>query len=294
MNRSLKLGTAFGIGIYVHFSFLLLPAYILFVTWGQLEPAMVVTALVLMVAVFGCVVLHELGHALMARYFGIQTRDITLYPIGGVARLERMTERPHEELLIALAGPAVNVIIAVPLAFLVVLSGAVFSWQQLFQSAVGSFLLQLLVANVFLVVFNMIPAFPMDGGRVLRAILWMPLGRLQATEVAVYLGMGIAVLMAVGVVIGMVFGVVQNPMLLVICAFVFFAGQMELAGLRRLEARRQRGEVLEPVPVKAESVIIEEPRVAADFTGAVWDARARAWVLWHHGRPVGAFGNRME
>src|SRR5262245_53956971 len=112
MNRSLKLGTAFGIGIYVHWSFLLLPAWVFLSTWGIFGPSMIVYLLALLAAIFGCVVLHELGHALMARQFGIRTRDITLYPIGGVARLERMSERPSEEFWIAVAGPAVNVVIA--------------------------------------------------------------------------------------------------------------------------------------------------------------------------------------
>src|SRR5262245_34997323 len=111
MGRSWKLGTAFGIGLYVHWSFLLAPALVLMNNWAHgLEAAALAVGVVL--AVFGCVLLHELGHALMARRFGIGTRDITLYPIGGVARLERMSDSPLEELAIAVAGPAVNVAIA--------------------------------------------------------------------------------------------------------------------------------------------------------------------------------------
>src|SRR5262245_18366280 len=112
MLRSWKLGTAFGIGLYVHWSFLLLPAYVVFNAWGA-SAGQLLFLLGLVLAVFGCVLLHELGHALMARQFGIGTRDITLYPIGGVARLERMSEKPWEEVCIALAGPAVNAVLAV-------------------------------------------------------------------------------------------------------------------------------------------------------------------------------------
>src|SRR5262249_39980961 len=171
MTRSLKLGTAFGIGIYVHWTFLLLPAYLLLTTWRIFELPIIASLLTLLFAIFGCVVLHELGHALMARYFGIGARDLPLYPIGGVARLERMSERASEEILIALAGPAVNVVIAAVLIALLILSGTAFGWAGMARSIPGEFLMGLLTANLFLVIFNLIPAFPMDGGRVLRALL---------------------------------------------------------------------------------------------------------------------------
>src|SRR5215510_1376726 len=185
MLRSWKLGRALGIGIYVHWTFFLLVAYVLYTNWGLGGSARALYAVGLLIAVFFCVVLHELGHALMARKFGIATRDITLYPIGGVARLERLPDKPSEELWIALAGPAVNVAIAALLLPLVMAGhfltpllplGEVGSFADTVWSMGVSFLFYLMVANVVLVLFNMLPTFPMDGGRVLRALLAMRMG----------------------------------------------------------------------------------------------------------------------
>src|SRR4051794_10904135 len=145
MIRSWKLGTAFGIGVYVHWTFLLLPAWVLLNGLGSGGVSLATYLLTLVAAIFGCVVLHELGHALMARRFGIDTRDITLYPIGGVARLERMSERPWEEFWIAGAGPAVNVVIAVGLgAFLLAGGGGGGGGGR---GPAGGFFLQLLVSK---------------------------------------------------------------------------------------------------------------------------------------------------
>src|SRR6516225_8629629 len=152
MLRSWKLGTAFGIGLYVHWSFLLLPAYVVFSTWGA-SAGQMIFLLGLVLTVFGCVLLHELGHALMARQFGIETEDITLYPIGGVARLKRMPRAPGAELLIALAGPAVNFAII----------GAILGLRSIgvggeaFPSPLADFLDNLMVINLVLGVFNLIP-----------------------------------------------------------------------------------------------------------------------------------------
>src|SRR5262245_5527141 len=147
MNRSWRMGTAFGIGIYVHWSFLLLPAYVLLSNLG-VGPSTIIFLLVMVAAVFGCVVLHELGLAVMARRFGIATRDITLYPSGGVPKLMRMSERPMEELLIAVAGPAVNVVIAGLLAVFLLFTGTVLNTEFLVHSSLGGFVSTLLFANV--------------------------------------------------------------------------------------------------------------------------------------------------
>jgi Zn-dependent protease len=281
MLRSWKLGTAFGIGIYVHWTFLLLIGFVLFHNWDLGGMQLALYAVSLLGAVFGCVVLHELGHALMARQFGIPTRDITLYPIGGVARLERMSERPWEEFWIAVAGPAVNVVIA---GVLFVLLSLTISFSLADPASIQSFLRQnylfdLMVINALLVAFNLLPAFPMDGGRVLRALLVPPLGRLRATEIAANVGAVFAVL------IGLLALLTGSPMPILVAAFVFFAGRQELAAVRYRDYLR-RAEPLDALP--AEEDIIDVIPVPEDtrYTGTLWNPEARAWVIWRNGRPV--------
>jgi Zn-dependent protease/predicted transcriptional regulator len=170
-------------------------------------------------ALFACVLLHELGHALAARKYGIPTRDITLLPIGGVARLERMPEKPVQELWVALAGPAVNVgIAAVLFAWLSLTHG----WAPLGQLNVvsGPFVERLLMANVMLVLFNLIPAFPMDGGRVLRALLASRMEFAKATQIAAGVGQGLA--FALGFI-----GLFTNPMLVFVALFVWIGASQE-------------------------------------------------------------------
>src|SRR5262245_43520395 len=198
MGRSLRIGSAFGIGLYLHWTFLIVPLLVIWSTWrGGIDDVLLGTGLT--AGLFGCVLLHELGHALMARRFGIGTRDITLYPIGGVARLERMSDSPLEELAIAVAGPAVNVAIAVGLYAGMALAGMAPALEILEYGSLGAtFVMLLFTANVWLVLFNMIPAFPMDGGRVLRSVLALGLGQLRATELAVTIGTAFSALFVLG------------------------------------------------------------------------------------------------
>jgi Zn-dependent protease/CBS domain-containing protein len=190
---SAKLGRFAGIDVYVHVTFLLLLAWFGYAAWVQTgSVAGVVNALTLILLLFLCVLLHEYGHALTARRFGIGTRHITLLPIGGLALLEAMPKDPRQEILVALAGPAVNLVIAALVYALLGLTsrpGAVFAIDP-----AGTGLLQgLLMANLLLAIFNLLPAFPMDGGRVLRAVLAMRMDRVRATRLAARVGQVLAV-----------------------------------------------------------------------------------------------------
>ena len=211
-----------GIGIYVHATFLLLILFILFMNLRQGKSlATAIEGILFILAIFGCIVLHELGHALAARHYGIRTRDITLLPIGGLARLERMPDIPIQELWVALAGPAVNAVIAGGLFGVGFLIGvrpelAAFRW------AGGSFLNKLMVVNFWLLAFNLIPAFPMDGGRVLRAMLATRLEYARATLVAARVGQGIAFLFGLA-------GLFTDPFLVFIALFVWMGAEQESA-----------------------------------------------------------------
>src|SRR5215208_1533328 len=190
MKWQWKLGTLAGIDVFVHATFLLLIGWVGYSYWlehGTL--AKVAEGILFILALFLCVVLHEYGHALTARKYGIKTRDITLYPIGGVARLERMPEKPIEELWVALMGPAVNLVIAAVLFAYLYISGGLVPMNELAVTS-GSFLARLMTVNISLVLFNLIPAFPMDGGRVLRALLAMRMEYVRATQIAANIGQG--------------------------------------------------------------------------------------------------------
>jgi Zn-dependent protease len=225
----LRIGSGFAIPVYVHWTFLLLPLLIL--GSGNDSEVPLPLLFTLLPLVFGCVLLHEFGHALMARRFGIETQDVTLYPIGGVARLLRMPDHPLQEFLVAVAGPAVNVAIATVLGC-VAFALAVVD-LSLFATFFGKLLVGLIGINVVLIAFNLLPAFPMDGGRVLRALLASCIGHYQATRIAVNIGSVMAVLIGVT---GFVF--LQSYMLPIVMLFIFFAGRQELAAVERRERRR--------------------------------------------------------
>ena len=213
MRLSWNLGRISGIDLYLHPS-----ALLLFLVAAIVAPAGFET-IAFVFALLGSVVLHELGHALMARRYGIGTADITLYLFGGVARLERMPRAAGPELLISLAGPAVNFAIVIGLSLLLGLA----DWAGVSTPNLLAVVLQL---NLGLGLFNLLPIFPMDGGRVLRALLSGPLGRLRATEVAAFLGRTIALIAAV---VFLACGMFQP---LILAVFIFFAGSMELRQVR--------------------------------------------------------------
>ena len=229
LKWNLKLGRFLGIDVYLHFTFLLILGFLAVAHWlpgRSVEAAL--GGVLFFAAIFGCVLLHEFGHALAARRYGIGTRDITLLPIGGLARLERMPDKPKQEFWIAVAGPAVNVVIATILAAWIAFTG---SWTALgsISTTTGSFAERLLAVNVFLVLFNLLPAFPMDGGRVLRSLLAMRLDYVKATNIAARLGQGMAFVFAF-------IGLFGNPMLLFISLFVWMGASSEMGAAQARSA----------------------------------------------------------
>ena len=229
MKWSIRIGRFSGTDVYMHVTFLLLISWVAFVHWRQGHSiAAAVAGVIFILVVFLCVVLHEFGHALTARRYGIKTRDIILLPIGGVARLERLPTHPLQELWVALAGPAVNVVIAAGL-FVWLKFTASFEPMQSLTLTAGPFLERIMAVNLFLVAFNMIPAFPMDGGRVLRAILAMRKEYGRATQIAASIGQGIAVIFGF-------MGLFYNPLLLFIAFFVWIGAAQEASTAQMQDA----------------------------------------------------------
>jgi len=286
-SQRFRLGTFFGIGLYVHWTFALLIAYVVYVTWASgAGGAMVAFSVAQLLTVFICVTLHEYGHALAARRYDVGTHDITLLPIGGVARLKRIPRVPIQEFVIAVAGPAVNVVIAAILLVAIFAAGGGWLFETLYQVMSGTiapenldatsqimnrvfdsptvigFALSILMINVILVVFNMIPAFPMDGGRVLRSLLAMVLPYLDATRWAQRIGVFCAILMAAA-------ALSSDPpriVMVLIAGFIVFAG---LAEVRQVEIR----DLVDGLTVN-DVMTDQVPAVRADMTAD------QLWQWW--------------
>jgi Zn-dependent protease/CBS domain-containing protein len=220
MGWSIRLFNVAGTAVRIHLTFFLLLAFYAWVGWRQGGAQGAVDLVVFIALLFVCVVLHEFGHVFAARRYGIRTSDVTLLPIGGVASLERMPEKPAQEIVVALAGPAVNLVIA---AVLLLALGGSFDPSQMAQLDQASMSLagRVAIANLALCLFNLIPAFPMDGGRVLRALLAIPMGYTRATRVAA--GIGQALAFAFGL-LGLMAG---NALLILIAVFIFLAASGE-------------------------------------------------------------------
>lgn len=223
-KSSLRIARIAGIDVFVHWTFLLLLGWIFLMNLPQGGFVGALSGVGLILSLFLCVLLHEFGHAMMARRFGVPTKDITLLPIGGVARMERIPRNPNQEFLIAIAGPAVNVVIAAMLFAGLYLTGTpldIESGVSLSGPRIGS----LMWFNMAIVVFNMLPAFPMDGGRVLRALLARKMDYVAATQIAANVGQMLAMVF-------FVVGLFSNWVLMFIALFVYFGARTEAEMVR--------------------------------------------------------------
>jgi len=220
MKWSWKIARIAGIDIYIHATFLLLIYLVGISYWNQHGTVdAVISGVGFILALFCCVVLHEFGHSLTARRYGIRTRSITLLPIGGVASLEKMPDDPRQEINVAIAGPTVNFVIATLLYLYLDFRNIPITEEELSLTG-GSFLYRLMIVNIFIGGFNLLPAFPMDGGRVLRAALALRMDHAKATQKAASIGQLLAV--------GMGFlGIMYNPFLLFIAIFIWFGATIE-------------------------------------------------------------------
>jgi Zn-dependent protease len=278
MRYSLGLGKISGIKIEIHWTFLILLAWIIFSNLRtDVDPEQTIWSLLLVLAVFVCVILHELGHALAAKKFDIKTSSITLLPIGGLAQMEQIPEKPKEELIIALAGPAVNLIIAVLVYPLTNISSVTEIGQLHLKAESGNFFPALMSLNVWLAIFNLIPAFPMDGGRVFRAILSFKLGHGKATQIAA----------SVGQVLGMgfvFFGFFYNPFLVFIGLFIYLGAGAESAYTQTksmLQGFTVKDVVMHEVP------FIDKNASLKDAVDQLLNSQNRNFVVTDAGKPVG-------
>ena len=280
MKNALYIGTVSGIKIFIHWTFLILIGWIVFSNLSKgLGGEEILWSILFILTIFACVTLHELGHALAAKKFNIKTRDITLLPIGGVAQMESLPEKPREELIVAVAGPAVNFVIFVVLFFVLPKPESP-EMEQLQQISGANFLYALMVVNMWLALFNLIPAFPMDGGRVFRALLALRLDRTRATRIAAGLGQ----LLAMGFIF---LGLFYNPFLVFIGLFIFLGAQAEAQQTETqslLRGYTVHDALLEEVPgIDADATI----RTAAN---QLLHSQNKHFVVNHAGKPEGTLG----
>jgi Zn-dependent protease len=283
MKWSWRIGRVAGIDVHMHATFLLLAGWVAVKAWSARQNlGDVVHGLAFIAAMFGIIVLHELGHALAARRYGIPTQDITLLPIGGVARLDRMPDKPGQELVVALAGPAVNVVLAVVFWLVVRSADAVTSLTH-FRLVGGSLLANLQIVNLVMAVFNLIPAFPMDGGRVLRALLAMRLDYVKATRIAADIGQVLA--FGAGAI-----GLGQmNPILVFIAIFVYLGAEQEASMVKVRSA-------LDGIPIQSVMIrefhTLEPQQTLAHAVAYVLEGFQQDFPVTEQGRVVGVLTRR--
>jgi Zn-dependent protease/predicted transcriptional regulator len=278
------LGSVSGIRIYLHWSFFLLLTYLVvseLMNSGSWIASLQLTLFVL--SVFATVVLHELGHALTAKRYGCRTKDIVLLPIGGVARMERLPEAPSQEIKVALAGPAVNVLLAALTYLLFFRTTPLPVASSLSKPDAVSWPAHFFYANLILALFNLLPAFPMDGGRVLRGLLSLRMERLAATQVAARLGQVMALLMFFA-------GIFYNPMLVFIGLFIFFGAQMEadyLLGRSMLKGATVGDVMMRPLATIPAGVTVGE-------AGKVLlDSQSSRFIVVEGSNPVGTIDRKI-
>lgn len=279
MAWSFPIARLFGSELRVHATFFLILIWIGIVGYGAGGMPAAIENVIFILALFACVVAHEFGHALTARRYGIKTPDITLLPIGGLARLERMPENPRQEITVALAGPAVNVVIWALL--MLALGGRMPPVDDMMLSGgtIEGFLGRLAGVNLFLAVFNLLPAFPMDGGRVLRAALATRLNRVRATEIAA--GAGRMLAFAMGF-LGLVWG---NPMLILIGVFIFIAAGAEAqdVSMRALSRRLRASDAM----ITSYEALRPDDTLQAAGQALIRTTQHEFPVLDHDDRPIG-------
>jgi Zn-dependent protease len=278
MKYSLYLGKVSGIKIMVHWTFLILIFWIVFSNLRSgLSFNEIVWSLTFVLTIFVCVILHELGHALMAQRFKIKTREISILPIGGVAQMESIPEKPKEELQVALAGPAVNILIAAILYPFVTVTHDLEELKSLSQIGPANFLAVLMAINLWLALFNLIPAFPMDGGRVLRALLAFKLGHAKATAIAASIGQVLAMVFVF-------FGFFFNLFLIFIGLFIFLGAQAEAAYVQSKFILK--GFTVQDVLMK-EIPLIDNNASIGQAAARLLQGQNKNFVVDHDGKPVG-------
>ena len=276
MKNSLLLGKIFGIKLYVHWTFSLLIAYVIWSAWSA-GLGLILWSIALLISVSICIVLHELGHALTAKKFRVPTKHVILLPIGGVAQLESLPKKPKQEMIIALAGPLVSLLLVIVIAPLIDIH-KLLSISSLLSFTPTNFLFFLAAVNFWLAIFNLIPAFPMDGGRVLRAFLAMYVDYDKATKVASGIGKLIGLTMVIS-------GFYLNPILVFIGIFVIMAGKYEAVATTTFHflSKHKVGDiVLKDIPVLESNLLV---KAAAD---QLLRTQNRNFVVTAKGQPVGS------
>ena len=281
MKNAFSLGKIAGVNVYIHWTFPLIIFWIIFSNLRRgFNTEQIIWSVIFILAIFVCVTLHEFGHALAARRYHIQTKDITLYPIGGVARLEKMPDKPVQELIVALAGPAVNFVIVAALFIFLKLTQIPTDFSVLTHVTADNFLLSLAIVNLWLAVFNLIPAFPMDGGRVLRALLSFRLNRVLATRIAATIGQIIAVMFVFA-------GFFNNPFLIFIGLFIFLGAMAEAEMVKSESALK--GHTVEEISMK-EIPVLNRKDTIEKAVEQLLNGQAKNFLVMDDGKPFGVLG----